>query len=127
MTNNGSRTDDIGIVVGHALRRLRKAAGKSQADVATAIAMSQRQISAWELGSALPGIDQMFAIERVLGLPQGAILLGAGLVREAQGIELAILADAGLTDKEKDALLIVIDGLRRRNRTRRPKGPMSGT
>ena len=48
------------------LRRLRKSAGMTQAELARAIGYSEKTVSKWECASGIPDIDGLFALSRQL-------------------------------------------------------------
>jgi transcriptional regulator with XRE-family HTH domain len=56
------------------LRRLRDAAGLSQADAAKRIGVHMRQISKWERGVNSPGARWLGAIASAYGIPQSALV-----------------------------------------------------
>ena len=55
----------------HRLRRLRKLSGKSQAEAAAAVGVSQAILSSWELA---PNLPQLRALARAYGVPLRELL-----------------------------------------------------
>ena len=60
--------------IGSNVRRLRKAAGLKQRDVAKALGVGQQTVSAWEGGQNSLRDSTILALANVLGVHPGAIL-----------------------------------------------------
>lgn len=97
------------------LRLLAKARGLNAADLATAIPKAGvATVSAWLRGEKLPGMEQLDALARTLGVPAGALL--AELARtfdpaRTSGEHELLAAYRGMTAKQQDALLELARGV----------------
>ena len=97
------------------LRLLAKARGLNATDLATAIPKAGvATVSAWLRGEKLPGMEQLDALARTLGVPAGALL--AELARtldpaRTKGEHELLAAYRGMTAKQQDALLELARGV----------------
>jgi transcriptional regulator with XRE-family HTH domain len=64
--------------VGHNVRRLRRQAGVSQADLAQALGVSFQQVQKYETGANRIGASKLLAIARRLAVPVAVLFEGLG-------------------------------------------------
>lgn len=88
--------------IGRRLKRARVRAGRSQADVAAQLEVTQTAVSYWEAGRRLPGIDQLMRLAGFLDAPLSELLpddsvrrpVGAVLRAVAEQVDDRVLAQA---------------------------------
>ena len=56
---------------------LRKRAGLSQEQLSEALGVSRQAVSKWESGGAMPELDKIVQLSRVLGVSTDALLLNS--------------------------------------------------
>jgi transcriptional regulator with XRE-family HTH domain len=102
--------DEDAIAVGTAIRRLRTAAGATQAALGLALGLDQSGVSKLEKGRPQATVTQIRLAEEFLGLPRGSVLREAGLVED--GTEIASLAGklGRLPERDRRAVERIIDG-----------------
>lgn len=66
--------------IGEAVRRTRLDQGMTQEQLASAIGVTQPRLSAIERGDTPPGLPQIQAIEKALGVKAGHVLRAAGQI-----------------------------------------------
>ena len=97
------------------LRLLAKARGLSATDLATAIPKAGvATVSAWLRGEKLPGMEQLDALARTLGVPAGALLAELASTFDparTKGEHELLAAYRDMTAKQQDALLELARGL----------------
>ncbi len=72
-----NRPEDLKSWIGNRIRDVRSGMGKSQKELAVALGWepkSQSQISQWERGNVLPGLDQLQALADLAGMSLDALL-----------------------------------------------------
>ena len=97
------------------LRLLAKARGLSATDLATAIPKAGvATVSAWLRGEKLPGMEQLDALARTLGVPAGALLAELASTFDparTRGEHELLAAYRGMTTKQQEALLELARGI----------------
>ena len=97
------------------LRLLAKARGLNAADLATAIPKAGvATVSAWLRGEKLPGMEQLDALARTLGVPAGALLAELASTFDparTKGEHALLAAYRGMTARQQDALLELARGV----------------
>lgn len=69
---------------GNKLKNLRKQNNLSQAELGLEISVSNRAVSKWENGKAMPSIDKLMKIAAVLHVPLGSLMSGSGQLSYAR-------------------------------------------
>jgi transcriptional regulator with XRE-family HTH domain len=103
---------DAGTSLGSAIRNARGALSQPQLRHRLAergVSVNQTTVSKWERGTTAPALDTIRAIEEVLGLHRGWILIAAGLVELPQTARQAIEADSALTADTRAVVLAAYD------------------
>ena len=97
------------------LRLLAKARGLNATDLATAIPKAGvATVSAWLRGEKLPGMEQLDALARTLGVPAGALLAELASTFDparTKGEHALLAAYRAMSAKQQDALLEVAHGI----------------
>ena len=97
------------------LRLLAKARGLNATDLATAIPKAGvATVSAWLRGEKLPGMEQLDALARTLGVPAGALLAELASTFDparTKGEHALLAAYRTMSAKQQDALLEVARGI----------------
>ena len=97
------------------LRLLAKARGLNATDLATAIPKAGvATVSAWLRGEKLPGMEQLDALARTLGVPAGALLAELASTFDparTKGEHALLAAYRAMSAKQQDALLEVARGI----------------
>ena len=97
------------------LRLLAKARGLNATDLATAIPKAGvATVSAWLRGEKLPGMEQLDALARTLGVPAGALLAELASTFDparTKGEHALLAAYRAMSTKQQDALLEVARGI----------------
>jgi transcriptional regulator with XRE-family HTH domain len=73
-------TGEVGRRLGEAIVRTRKALGLTGTDLAARIGIDQSSVSDYERGVAAISVATMLRLDAALALPQGGLLVAAGLV-----------------------------------------------
>ena len=116
--------------VGRFIREQREGAKLSLRKLAKTAGVSNPYLSQIERGLRRPSADILQAIAKALRISSETLYVQAGMLDERQpeavDVEKAILADAGITEKQKQALIQVYatfrqETLRKRERRRKPK------
>jgi transcriptional regulator with XRE-family HTH domain len=116
--------------VGRFIREQREGAKLSLRKLAKAAGVSNPYLSQIERGLRRPSADILQAIAKGLRISSETLYVRAGMLDERQpeavDVEKAILADAGITEKQKQALIQVYATFRQetsrtRERRRKPK------
>lgn len=113
-------------VFGERLAKLRAERELTQAELGNLVGGTQSRVSRWELGEVLPPRETVLELEARLELPSGALagLLGYTLASgeaPAAGLlstEEVIMADPGLDENGKAAVLAVYRAFLKRKRKR---------
>lgn len=93
----------------------------TQAEIATAIGVTQGQVSAWMTGRERPTIDRILQVEEACGRPRGFVVVNSGLVDDHPTVEQAIDMDGLLTDDDRDMLKAAYEALVTRRRGEAPE------
>lgn len=101
--------------VGRAIRRIRKAQGRSALDLAPAIGVSKVEMTRKETGESPFSVDQVEAIAKELGYPLLNLMKEASTPQDDLTIEL-VAAIAALPPEKKAALAEVVQGMLSRNK-----------
>ena len=56
------------------IHRIRKAKGITQAELAARMHVSRQSVSNWELGTAVPSMDRLRELSKLLGVPVSCLL-----------------------------------------------------
>ncbi|HEX9890808.1 MAG TPA: helix-turn-helix transcriptional regulator [Actinomycetota bacterium] len=116
--------------VGRFIREQRETAKLSLRKLAKAAGVSNPYLSQIERGLRRPSADILQAIAKALRISSETLYVRAGILDERQpesvDVEKAILADPGITEKQKQALIQVYatfreETARRREKRRKPK------
>jgi len=111
------------------LRLLAKARGLNATDLATAIPKAGvATVSAWLRGEKLPGMEQLDALARTLGVPAGALLAELASTFDpvrTKGEHALLAAYRGMTTRQQDALLEIAQGIAGPAASRAPDAPPS--
>jgi len=111
------------------LRLLAKARGLNATDLATAIPKAGvATVSAWLRGEKLPGMEQLDALARTLGVPAGALLAELASTFDparTKGEHALLAAYRGMTTRQQDALLEVARGIAGRTASHATDAPPS--
>jgi transcriptional regulator with XRE-family HTH domain len=84
---------DASIEIGRRLKAARTNRGKSQAELARHLDVTQTAISYWEAGRRLPGVDHLMQIASFLDVPLTDLLPEAGAASRPSGALLRAVAD----------------------------------
>jgi transcriptional regulator with XRE-family HTH domain len=111
--------------LGEFIRNQRRSTGVSLRKLATLAGVSNPYLSQVERGLRRPSAEMLQAIAKGLRISANTLYVKAGILEEEPKADLqaAIMGDAGLTERQKQALLAVYDSFREeteRRRTRRP-------
>lgn len=113
------------------LRLLAKARGLNATDLATAIPKAGvATVSAWLRGEKLPGMEQLDALARTLGVPAGALLAELASTFDparTKGEHELLAAYRAMSAKQQDALLEVARGIAGRAASPASDAPPSRT
>ncbi|RYB94606.1 XRE family transcriptional regulator [Nocardioides oleivorans] len=114
--------------LGDYLKEQRLAAKLSLRQLADQVGVSNPYLSQIERGLRKPSAEVLQQLARALRVSAEQLYVRAGIVHpdtaEAGGVELAILADAGLTERQKHSLLDVYASFQALNeRDARPTDP----
>ena len=108
--------------LGERIRRARKERGWSQAELAEQINSDARQISRYEKGHITPSTEVIVKIAEVLEVSTDYLLLESGPMRQLRVEDRDFLARfqdlQSLTDKDREAVLHIVDALVTRNKVR---------
>lgn len=99
-----------GLELGKKLAYLRKKNGFSQQKLAEKLEVSRQAVSRWEVGSAIPAMDNLIALSRLYGIPIEEIIG----IDQPDGAE-QIPANPIRSDIEKDNIKIRTNKKARRN------------
>jgi transcriptional regulator with XRE-family HTH domain len=127
---NVSRVRELGKVreLGEFIRNQRRATGVSLRKLASLAGVSNPYLSQVERGLRRPSAEMLQAIAKGLRISANTLYVKAGFL-EAEpkaDIQAAITADAGLTERQKQALLAVYDSFRDETERRRTQAPGGG-
>jgi len=95
---------DIAVRLGRNIAEVRKAAGKTQAEVAEKVGIDTVSLSRIERGTVMPGIATLDRIADVLGEPLGKLFDGASSGTAALADDIATLLDS-LSEADRIFLL----------------------
>ena len=107
--------------VGDYIREQRHAAQVSMRQLAKAAGVSNPYLSQIERGLRKPSAEVLQQLARALRVSAEQLYVRAGIVHpdpgQAGSVELAVLADTGLTERQKQSLLDVYQSFRAANST----------
>jgi transcriptional regulator with XRE-family HTH domain len=109
--------------LGEFIRNQRRSAGVSLRKLATLAGVSNPYLSQVERGLRRPSAEMLQAIAKGLRISANTLYVQAGIL-EAEpkaDVQAAIMGDAGLTERQKQALLSVYDSFREETERRRTK------
>lgn len=111
--------------VGVALRHEREALKLSQEELAARSngAFIQPNVSKWETGESTPGLDDVAALEKALGVNPGFLFSAAGYVSPATSTRQAIETDPSLQPGYRSLVLAVYDTAVANSGEERAKSP----
>lgn len=114
MDETGESARRLRIALGQALRNARLRAGlRKQEHLADRLGTTQQTVSRWELGE-LVSLDDLVAVEDMLDLGRGALLVDAGYApRDVDVLEL-IRSDTSITADRRDLILDIYEKGRER-------------
>lgn len=119
--------------LGEYLREQRESAGLSLRKLAEQTGVSNPYLSQIERGLRRPSAEVLQQLAKALRISAETLYVRAGILdpndAEVRNVELAILADPGLTERQKQALLDVYQSFRAANGTPvdRPAAPTETT
>jgi transcriptional regulator with XRE-family HTH domain len=108
--------------LGDFIREQRGAAQISLRQLAKAAGVSNPYLSQIERGLRKPSAEILQQIAKALRISAEALYIQAGILDERyddSDVQAALLADAGLTERQKQVLLEIYDSFRRENDERR--------
>ena len=116
--------------LGDYLREQRVANRLSLRQLAEAAGVSNPYLSQIERGLRRPSADVLQSIAKALRISAETLYVQAGILSpdhaEVRAVELSILADSGLTDRQKQALIDVYTSFRAANAHESALTPVSG-
>lgn len=95
--------------LGAAIRRHREERRTTQTELGDQSELGQKRISDLESGKHSPGLDEVAALERALGLTRGALLIEAGYCTIATTIADVVGLDPALTAYGRALVLTAYD------------------
>ncbi|HEX6246573.1 MAG TPA: helix-turn-helix transcriptional regulator [Nocardioidaceae bacterium] len=119
--NVGKTVGDTVGTLGDYLREQRVAAGVSLRQLAQQTGVSNPYLSQIERGLRRPSAEVLQQLAKALRISAETLYVRAGILdpteAEVRSVELAILADPGLTERQKQSLLDVYQSFRAANST----------
>ena len=113
--------------LGDYLREQRLANRLSLRQLADAAGVSNPYLSQIERGLRRPSAEVLQSIAKALRISAETLYVQAGILNpedgEARDVELSVLADSGLTERQKESLIDVYRAYRATNRTNPPHPP----
>jgi transcriptional regulator with XRE-family HTH domain len=114
--------------LGEYLREQRESAGLSLRKLAEQTGVSNPYLSQIERGLRRPSAEVLQQLAKALRISAETLYVQAGILdpndAEVRSVELAVLADPGLTERQKQSLLDVYESFRAANGT--PADPATG-
>jgi transcriptional regulator with XRE-family HTH domain len=109
--------------LGEFIRNQRQSTGVSLRKLASLAGVSNPYLSQVERGLRRPSAEMLQAIAKGLRISANTLYVKAGILEEEPkaDIQAAIMSDAGLTERQKQALLAVYDSFRQETERRRSK------
>ena len=115
----GSLTNQLGDQLGDYLREQRTASRLSLRQLADQVGVSNPYLSQIERGLRRPSAEVLQQLAKALRVSAETLYIRAGILSledsDVRSVELAILADAGLTERQKQSLLDVYQSFRAAN------------
>ena len=115
----------MGDTLGRRIQESRRAAGLSQEALGERLGVSRQAVSKWEADAAVPELENLIAMSRLLGVPIGALL---GVERAAEDAPQTAqpekgdpAPDTGLTEQELDAVEAIAAKYMEAAERRRPR------